>query len=326
MKNQINVQHIKNYFSRKTVLILGIVLLVPVIASFIASIIAVNGSTGFIRDIYSILRATGELGDGAEALKFSESFFSAYGISVSVIQLIFSLIVPSVWIFIYFRSKSPDPNKTPSGGFMFFFVIYIISIVSASVILLGSIFLGVVGIILLAGTGSLTGTTYDETVVMSVVFIVLSVVFLLIGTFTLILSISGVKFFGATRKSMTSPNMIVSGKAYGVILAIISVFTVISGLTLIITGCVMPSIVDEFSSADIEMIIVNSLINRLVPSIILSGVATIISALPYTLESKIALGYCRMAKSVPQMPMPNQYNPYNQNNQYNQYRQIPPQQ
>ncbi|MGN0461453.1 MAG: hypothetical protein ACI4HZ_03325 [Ruminococcus sp.] len=329
MKNQINVQHIKNYFSQKIVLILGIVLLIPVITSFVSSILAVNSSTDFIKDIYSILNATGNLGsEDAEVFRIMKNFIPSYGITMTVLQFIFSLVVPSVWLFIYFRSKSPDPNKTPSGGLMFFFVIYIISIVSAAFIILSAIIFGVLGFILTAGSSTMTGTDYDNAVVMSVVFIVLSVVFILVGTFTLILSISGMKFFGATRKSMTSPNMIVSGKVYGVLLAIISVFAVISGLSLIIMGCIIPSIIDGIGLDFGEALIINSLVRRLVLPIILSGIATILSAIPYILESKIALGYCRMAKSVPPAPTPNQYNPhnsYNQNNQYNPYNQVPPQ-
>lgn len=327
MKNQVNVQHIKNYFSQKTVLILGIVLLIPIITSFVASIIAVNSSTDFIKDIYSILKSTGNLvGEDVEVIQFLKGFASAYGITMTVLQLIFSLVVPSVWLFIYFRSKNPDPNKTPSGGLMFFFVIYIISIVSAAFILLSAIIFGVLGFILAAGSTTMTGTDYDNAVVMSAIFIVSSAVFVLFGTFTLILSISGMKFFGAARKSMTSPNMIVSGKAYGVMLAIISVFTVIAGLSLIVAGCIMPSIIEGIDLDFGVALIVNSLVHRLVPSIILSGVATILSAIPYVLESKIALGYCRLAKSVPPSPVQNQYNSYNQNNQYNQYYQVPPQQ
>ncbi|MGN0476439.1 MAG: hypothetical protein ACI4HM_03780 [Ruminococcus sp.] len=327
MKNQVNVQHIKNYFSQKTVLILGIVLLIPIITSFVASIIAVNSSTDFIKDIYSILKSTGNLvGEDVEVIQFLKGFASAYGITMTVLQLIFSLVVPSVWLFIYFRSKHPDPNKTPSGGLMFFFVIYIISIVSAAFILLSAIIFGVLGFILAAGSTTMTGTDYDNAVVMSAIFIVSSAVFVLFGTFTLILSISGMKFFGAARKSMTSPNMIISGKAYGVMLAIISVFTVIAGLSLIVAGCIMPSIIEGIDLDFGVALIVNSLVHRLVPSIILSGVATILSAIPYVLESKIALGYCRLAKSVPPSPVQNQYNSYNQNNQYNQYYQVPPQQ
>lgn len=339
MKNQINVQHIKNYFSQKIVLILGIVLLIPVITSFVSSILAVNSTTDFIKDIYSILNATGNLGsEDAEVFRIMKNFIPSYGITMTVFQFIFSLVVPSVWLFIYFRSKSPDPNKTPSGGLMFFFVIYIINIVSAAFIILSAIIFGVLGFILAAGSSTMTGTNYDNAVVMSVVFIVLSVVFILVGTFTLILSISGMKFFGAARKSMTSPNMIVSGKVYGVLLAIISVFTVIAGLSFIIMGCIIPSIIDGIGLDFGEALIINSLVSRLVLPIILSGIATILSAIPYILESKIALGYCRMAKSAP--PTPNQYNPYNsynqnnqynqnnpynQNNQYNPYNQVPPQ-
>ena len=338
MKNQINVQHIKNYFSQKIVLILGIVLLIPVITSFVASILTVNSSTDFIKDIYSILNASGNLGnEDAEVFRITRSFISSYGITMTVLQFIFSLVVPSVWLFIYFRSKNPDPNKTPSGGLMFFFVIYIISIVSASLILLCAIFYGL-GFILGAGSNAVTGTDYEATVVMSIVFIVLFVVFILVGTFTLILSISGMKFFGGARKSMTSPNMIVSGKVYGIMLAIYSVFAILSGLSLIIMGCIIPSIIDGIGLDVMGVFIIDSLVSRLVLPIILSGVATILSAVPYVLESKIALGYCRMAKSVP--PTPNQYNPYNsynqnnqfnqnspynQNNQYNPYNQVPPQ-
>ena len=336
MKNQINVQHIKNYFSQKIVLILGIVLLLPVITSFVASILAVNSSTDFIKDIYSILNASGNLGsEDAEVIQFMfmrifisfmRSFISSFGITMTVLQFIFSLVVPSVWLFIYFSSKNPDPNKTPSGGLMFFFVIYIIAIVSASLILLCAIFCGVLGFILATGSNAVTGTDYEATIVMSVVLIVLSVVFILVGTFTLILSISGMKFFGGARKSMTSPNMIVSGKVYGIMLAIYAVFAILSGLSLIIMGCIIPSIIDGIGLDVMGVFIIDSLASRLVLPIILSGVATILSAIPYLLESKIALGYCRMAKSVP--PTPNQYNPYNsynQNNQYNPYNQVPPQ-
>ena len=338
MKNQINVQHIKNYFSQKIVLILGIVLLIPVITSFVASILTVNSSTDFIKDIYSILNASGNLGnEDAEVFRIMMSLIPSYGITMTVLQFIFSLVVPSMWLFIYFRSKNPDPNKTPSGGLMFFFVIYIISIVSASLILLCAIFYGL-GFILGAGSKPVTGTDYEATVVMSIVFIVLFVVFILVGTFTLILSISGMKFFGGARKSMTSPNMIVSGKVYGIMLAIYSVFAILSGLSLIIMGCIIPSIIDGIGLDVMGVFIIDSLVSRLVLPIILSGVATILSAVPYVLESKIALGYCRMAKSVP--PTPNQYNPYNsynqnnqfnqnspynQNNQYNPYNQVPPQ-
>ena len=339
MKNQINVQHIKNYFSQKLVLILGIVLLIPVITSFVASILTVNSSTDFIKDIYSILNASGNLrGEDAEVIQFMRSFIPSYGITMTVLQFIFSLVVPSVWLFIYFRSKNPDPNKTPSGGLMFFFVIYIISIVSAALIILYAIFCGVLGFILATGSNAATGTDYEATVVMSIVFIVLSVVFILFGTFTLILSISGMKFFGGARKSMTSPNMIVSGKVYGIMLAIYAVFAILSGLSLIIMGCIIPSIIDGIGLDVMGVFIIDSLASRLVLPIILSGIATILSAIPYVLESKIALGYCRMAKSVP--PTPNQYNPYNsynqnnqfnqnnpynQNNQYNPYNQVPPQ-
>lgn len=339
MKNQINVQHIKNYFSQKIVLILGIVLFIPIITSFVASILAVNSSTDFIKDIYSILNATGNLGsEDAEVFRIMKNFIPSYGITMTVLQFIFSLIVPAVWLFIYFMSKNPDPNKTPSGGLMFFFVIYIISIVSAAFIILSAIIFGVLGFILMTGSTTMTGSDYEVAVVMSIVFIVLSVVFILVGTFTLILSISGMKFFGAARKSMTSPNMIVSGKVYGVMLTIYAVFAILSGLSLIIMGCIVPSIIDGIGLDFGEALIINSLVSRLVLPIILSGIATILSAIPYILESKIALGYCRMAKSVP--PTPNQYNPYNsynqnnqfnqnnpynQNNQYNPYNQVPPQ-
>lgn len=336
MKNPVNVQHIKNYFSRKTVLILGIVLFIPIITSFVASIISVSRTTGFLEDISSIIRATGGSNEDVLALDFVGDFSTAYGIGMTVIQFIISALVPTAWLFIYFRSKSPDINKTPSGGLMFFYVIYIIGIVSSSIILLAGIASNVFGIIAMAATNDLTGIDYGATFFVSVLLIILGAVFILYGTFTLIFSIFGMKFFGGARKSMTSPNMIVTGKGYGVMLAIYAGFAILSGLTIIIAGCIIPSVIDGITGgidmSYAELLLMNSLFDSIVPTIILSGVATVVSAIPYILESKIALGYCRMAKSVP--PTPNQYipynsynqnSPYNQNNQYNPYNQVPPQ-
>lgn len=343
MKNPVNVQHIKNYFSRKTVLILGIVLFIPIITSFVASIISLSRTTGFLEDISSILRATGGSNEDVFTLDFVGDFSTAYGIGMTVIQFIISALVPTAWLFIYFRSKSPDINKTPSGGLMFFYVIYIIGIVAASILLFAN--LCFIVFIVFASSGNMKGTAFDEAVAVSIlVFIALAVVLVFSGLFSLIFSIFGMKFFGGARKSMTSPNMIVTGKGYGVMLAIYAGFAILSGLTIIIAGCIIPSVIKEIfisnltAMSGMESVIINSLFDSIVPTIILSGVATVVSALPYILESKIALGYCRMAKSVP--PTPNQYipynsynqnnpynqnSPYNQNNQYNPYNQVPPQ-
>lgn len=347
MKNLINVKHIKNYFSQKIVLILGLVLLIPIITSLVASIISVSLTTGFLEDISSIIRATGGSNEDVTAFNIAKNFGFAEGIGMALFQFIISALVPTAWLFIYFRSKSPDINKTPSGGLMFFYVIYIIGIVSASIILLLGIASSILGIIAMAATNDLTGIDYGATFFVSVLLIISGAVFILYGTFTLIFSIFGMKFFGGARKSMTSPNMIVTGKGYGVMLAIYSVFAILSGLTIIIAGCVIPSVIKEIfisnlsnetAMSGMESVIINSLFDSIVPTIILSGVATVVSAISYILESKIAIGYCRMAKSVP--PTPNQYipynsynqnnpynqnSPYNQNNQYNPYNQVPPQ-
>lgn len=323
MRNQINVQHIKNYFNNKSVLILGILSAIPIILSLFVAIPIFDSFLSFAQDLSIQGNLNLDSSDAVTVNDISIRFFKTYYILIYVIEVVVSLLPAAAWLYIYFTSKSNNINKTPNAGFMYFFVMGIINIVSSVFALIISFIYGILGIVFLCADnvhGEINGEVFyghnDESVLFGTIFLVLGLLLFILLALSLGYEISKVKFFNAAKKSMTSPNMKVSGKGYGVFSVINAILVILSGIATIIGGIFLMFFADTslFDDLDVETIITTRFLAKLALPVIIAGVLSLLSSIPIILEAKVAFGYCKMAKTIPPTPMEQIYNsPYHQN-------------
>ena len=155
----------------------------------------------------------------------------------------------------------------------------------------------------------------------SALLIVVSIILLINSVISLIYSIAKAKFFSSAKKSMSSDRVYPSGTVYGIFSIIQAAINLLVCLGTIFFGFVLYNsndfATDITALSDLLPFIA---ISKNIPLIIIiSGFTGFITVFALVLEGIIALGYNKMAKTVPPTP---DFNPYNNGfNQFNQYNQ-----
>lgn len=316
MKNQINVQHIKNFFSKPTVLILVITMAIPVLLSTIISIATYNEVSKVLETIYTLF--SNELAQNFDTSDFMTTNAISSFISTFT-SFIFSLIPICVWLWIFISAKNKDINKTPDTPLLINMVLSILGIVSSSLCVL---IVGMFSIIFIPITLiDLPYESQQDQDIFSSFFIILMVIFtvlLILSIIQLLYYIGKTMFFNSVRKCMTRDRIKPTGKLYGIFAFVEAFLYIIIGAIIIIFGIVLllndgyVNFNTDFSVND--FISALSLFKGFSLLILLSGVTMIIRAISLLIEGKIAFNYFKMAKEVP--PTPN-FNPYNNYNRYN---------
>ncbi|MCH5203018.1 MAG: hypothetical protein J1F17_07425 [Oscillospiraceae bacterium] len=310
MFNQVNVQHIKNYFKKPSVLILSVLTFVAVIIPYFAMIPLYN----FFSDIISIAKLFSDDLSGWNTDLYDYSYTASFSLAGSIISSIFSIAVSSLpavaWLIINLNSKNNN-SQPPNAGFLILFILSIIGIVGASIIIIYSGFLFLLGFVVLGFA------EIPDEAALSFIIILFALILFFIGVFSLIYNILGLKFYSGVRKSTKSINMVVTGKAFGVFSII---YSIIEFLSLVSAIALMVLLLDIITR-NAQLYEISNLINAFSDNLIIVGIiiliSLIISLISGIMQGNIAIGYYNMAKAVPVIPEPPVYMNYN-NNQYNQ--------
>lgn len=322
MKNQINVQHIKNYFSKPSVLVLIIATAIPIFLSSILSI-ATLSELNYLLTSFSSLIINESSQDIFSGLSTSAN--SITSIISTITSLIISLIPIGVWVWIYVSSKSKEINKTPDTPLLINFIFSIFGIVSSCLSILICGFATIIFLPMLML--DIPAVTQEEQELMSFCLIFLIVLFsvlIILSIIQLFYYIGKTTFFYSARKCMKSDRIKPSGKLYGIFAICAALIYLLTSVSIIIFSIVLFSsdgsinVNAEFSSRDIISTL--SIFDGVSVLILFTGILVALSAVPLFVEGKIALGYCKMAKTVPPTP---EYNNYNNNNYYNNYNNNP---
>lgn len=303
MYNQVNVQHIKNYFKKPSVLILAILTFAAVIIPYFAMIPLFS----CVADIDSIAELFGD-----EFLEWN-TIFSDYSYTSSFIGTFISSILsiavsslPAVaWFIINLNSKKNN-SQPPNAGFMILFILSIVGIVGASFIILYS------GILFLLGIFGLGVTRFPA---LSFLFFLLGLIMFLVGIFELIYNILGLKFYSGVRRSTKSTNMVVTGKSFGVFSIITSILGFLASVFVVVLLFLIFEVIKNSETYE-GSIIFNMLSYKFVIICIIILISSILSLVSGIILGNVAIGYADMAQAVPVTPEPPVY--INYNNQYNQ--------
>lgn len=313
MYNQINVQHIKNYFSKPSVLVLAIVKAITVVASCILGFFTIGA-------VNNILKTFASISHNPDLYEFS-SLSVTSSIPSIIINSVVALIPAALWLWIYLSSKSNNINRKPDTVFTVNFVFAILGIVGSALSIIGS------GIFFLLGFGmalpydDMTASEQEIMTSIGTLLIIVSVILFISSVISLIYNIAKTKFFSSAKSSMSSDRMYPSGSVYGIFSIIQAIGNILVCIGTIIFGFVLYNsdgfTTDITALSDLLPFIA---ISKDIPIIVITaGFTGFITVFALALEGIIALGYNKMAKSVPPTPDFNPYNNgYNQFNQYNQ--------
>lgn len=313
MYNQINVQHIKNYFRKPSTLVLSITLAITVVISFIIGLFTINA-------VNDLLRTFASLSHDADLYELS-SISVASSLPSTIISSVVSLIPAGLWLWVFLSSRSNNINEKPDTAFTVNFVFAILGIVSSALLIVFS------GLVFIMGFGfslPYDDMTYSEQEMLSsigVILIILSFVLLFVAIITLIYNIAKTKFFSSIKKSMVSDRMYPSGTVYGTFSFIKAIFTLLISIGTIIFGFILYNSNDFTTDINnlSDILPILGISKDICVIIIIAGFAGFITVFSLILEGIIAFGYNKMAKTVPPTPGFNPYNnPYNQYNQFNQ--------
>jgi len=313
MYNQINVQHIKNYFRKPSVLVLTVCKAVTVFISCFLGIFAV----GAVNDL---LRTLATVSHDADLYEFSSLSVASFIPSV-IIDSIIALIPAALWLWIYLSAKSNNINRKPDTVFTVNFVFAVLGIVGSALAIICSGLFFLLGIGMALPYDDMTSSEQEMMSFVSALLIVVSIILLINSVISLIYSIAKAKFFSSAKKSMFSDRVYPSGAVYGIFSIIQAAINLLVCLGTIFFGFVLYNS-NEFATdiTALSDLLPFIAISKNIPLIIIiSGFTGFITVFALVLEGIIALGYNKMAKAVP--PTPN-FNPYNNGyNQFNQYNQ-----
>ena len=162
MYNQINVQHIKNYFRKPSVLVLTVCKAVTVFISCFLGIFAV----GAVNDL---LRTLATVSHDADLYEFS-SLSVASSIPSVIINSIIALIPAALWLWIYLSAKSNNINRKPDTVFTVNFVFAVLGIVGSAIAIICSGLFFLLGIGMALPYDDMTSSEQEMMSFVSVVF------------------------------------------------------------------------------------------------------------------------------------------------------------
>ena len=318
-----NLAIVKKYFKSGSVLAMGIVEILIILATVAMNIFSFSAYSSIISSpgirFYS---SEPEIQELINSLNSSSAGLSALSALPAV--LIGGLTVLAYFL-IYFKSRNESPNASPRAGVIIHFVFSVIQLVVVCIwiFLFILIFLG---LFLIFGQSNTNSSLFDGIYISSqeatTVIIIYAIIFSLIVIFGLLYSINRVRYYGSVKKSISSVELTCKGaRPYGVMCIITAVLVglglVGSLLSFFAVGALGSPGRSRISGEEIAYL----------SSIIVILVLAFISSI---LEAKIALGYARyinqikhgyrqpVAPAAPYAPFPspNAYRAPQQNDRY----------
>lgn len=302
-----NLSLVKSYFKKKSVLALGIVLLVSALCSMALTFFASDA----YRNILSALAEGENLLDTIDKniLTQLSSTSSWFMISMSVVGFIISVLFILSFFIIYAKSKNEDPAVSPKAGFTILYVFAIIALVLSSLYTLLFSLLFIVTGILASALSSVNGAAnihnsaeaqFAMSIAMFILFIFVAVIF----GFLLFYTINAVRFIGSVRHTLSYPDLKLKGaKAFGVCNIILGTLLSLSTIFFIVMACgvIFGYIPQAYTSPGFNY----EVLMPDLPLLILSFVVLILSCVSYFLYGAVSIGYdAHIKKHMPRQAPP----------------------
>ena len=149
-----NIAIVKEYFKKPLVLVIGILYIVSIVFSLIASVSMGSGLGDMYNDLFMYTGAYAEM--TAEEAQIIEMFTnSGFMSTFMIVAMIPSILMIGLYVLayflMYFKSKNPDPNASPKGGITILFVMSIISLIGIIFLTLAlvvyAVVVGILGVV-----------------------------------------------------------------------------------------------------------------------------------------------------------------------------------
>ncbi len=311
-----NVAIIKNYFKRKSVLVMAITFLLGVLVSLVTILLSINMLPDMLAQSNNLFRS-----GYSSSYRYSTSTLSViYVIAIaSFVPIIITGVLKFVsYILIYKKSNNSDPKSNPSAGFTILYVLSIISLVGACV---ASFFLVIAIFIMFFGLiYAVTSTSYYSSQTSTAALIVLMISCAALIVLMLFAAINELKYFKSIRRSMNSVDISRKGaKPIGVlrIIYIVSLSFYLLMMTISLISMLTSRNAIYYHRSDIS---------NMLPLLILSIILFITYIIYYIFAAKVSLGYSNYIDNIkfgyngfsaaplkytPAQPMPMQATPAN---------------
>ncbi len=289
-----NIAIVKEYFKKPLVLVIGILYIVSIVFSLIASVSMGSG----LGDMYSsIFELSGVYSDmtaqEAEMIQMftNSGFMSTFMLMCMIPSIIMTGLYVLAYFLIHFKSKNPDPNSSPKGGVTILFVMSIISLVGMIFLTLAlvayAVIVGILGVVFMTDP-SMAG---EGGAAAGIIFLILAVLFLGIGGLALTYSIGEFNFFNSIRKSLTSVKLYNKGAGlFGVFSIIYGCFSIMSAFSSMFTGPMLSFMFKMVPESELEGFPIE-MFDSMGSIYTVSGLLALVSASIMILTGILALGY-----------------------------------
>ena len=281
-----NVAIIKNYFKRKSVLVMAITFLLSVLLSLVTILLSINMLPDMLAQSNNLFRS---------------AYSSSYSSSTSTLSVIYMIAIASImpiiitgvlkfvsYILIYKKSNNPDPKSNPSAGFT---ILYVLSIISLVVACIASFLLVITMFVMFfASIYSATSTSYYSSQTSTVAALIVLMIFCAALIFFLLFAaINELKYFKSIRRSMSSIELNRRGAKPIGVLRIIYTVSLFSSLLLLILSIIILSAASHQIGTDFSNILTLAIIE-----IVLISVEIVY----YICAAKVALGYANYIDNI----------------------------
>ena len=302
-----NLSLVKSYFKKKSILALGIILLVSALCSMALSF--------FASDVYKTILSA--LAEGENLLDTIDkniltqlgSTSSWFMISMSVVGFLISVLFVSSFFIIYAKSKNEDPAVSPKAGFTILYVFAIIALVLSSLYALLFSLLFIISGVFTSTFFSVNGAVnnYNGTEAQFAIFISMLILFIFLAVIFGILlfyTINAVRFIGSVRYTLSYPDLKLKGaNAFGVCNIILGTLLSLGTIFFIVMACgiIFGYIPQAYTGPGVYY----EILMPDLPFLVLSFVALILSCVSYFLYGAVSIGYdTHMKKHIPRQTPP----------------------
>lgn len=289
-----NIAIVKEYFKKPLVLVIGILYIVSIVFSLIASVSMGSGLGDMYNDLFMYTGAYAEM--TAEEAQIIEMFTnSGFMSTFMIVAMIPSILMIGLYVLayflMYFKSKNPDPNASPKGGITILFVMSIISLIGIIFLTLAlvvyAVVVGILGVVFMTEPSMAS----EGGAVAGIIFIILALFFVALGALVLTYSIGELNFFNSVRKSLTSVKLYNKGAGlFGVFSIIYGAFSIMSAVSTLFTGPTMSLLFKMIPESELDGFPIE-MFDSMGSLYTVSGLTALISATIMILVGVLALGY-----------------------------------
>ncbi len=294
-----NIAIVKEYFKKPLVLVIGILHIVSILVSLIASVSMGSGIGDMYSTIFDYSVSLGEItAEDAQALEFftNSGFMSTFMFICMIPSIIMVGLYVLAYFLMHFKSKNPDPNVSPKAGVTILFVMSIISLISMIFVTLAfvayAVIVGILGVVFMSDP-SMAG---EGGAVAGIIFLVLALLFVALGALVLTYAIGEFNFFNSVRKSLTSVKLQSKGAGlFGVFSIIYGSFSVMSAFSSMFTGPMLSVLFKMVPESELDGFPIE-IFDSMGSLYTISGIAALVSAAIMILTGVLALGYKKHIK------------------------------